>query len=79
VYLVRSGDDLAVSVLLSVEVGSTVVIMDSVLEGIWLGCLIGIWGRGVVRGRGVVGGGWPGGKGNRHGHEGGDEDDTKHI
>lgn len=81
-HLVRSGDSLAVSGFLSVEVGSRVVIGNSVLESIGLGGLVfvggGVVGRGIGGG-GVVGGGGSGWESNGDGHEGGEGGNAEHV
>ena len=52
-----------------IKVGSGVVVVDAVLEGVGLGALVVVWGGVgwlVGRGRGVVGGGVVGGGGSDH-------------
>merc|ERR1719210_764484 len=52
---VGASDILAVSGLGLGKVGARVVVVDSVLEGVWLGGLVVVSGGGVVDGGGVVG------------------------
>ena len=79
--LVGARNGLTVSGFLGVEVGTRVVIMDTVLESIRLGgfFLVGVGSRGVVRSgsRGVVGGGG-GGKSHGSGQKSGEDGKTEH-
>ena len=72
--LVRSGNGFAISGLLGVEFGTRVIISNTVLESIGFGCLINVlgWvrGRGIDRGRGVIGSWRSSRSSNGNSHEG---------
>ena len=76
--LVGSGDSLAVSGLLGVEVGARVIVSNSVLESVGFGGLFLVGSGGVGGGRGVVGGGGCG-ESSGDGQEGSEGGKTEHV